>query len=829
MKPPYLTSLSTTLLLLALTLTAQAQKIFYVTTTGGTTPTSASTTQASPSWVASTTDLQGAINAANNGDQVWIAQGLYKPANPLQMKNGVAIYGGFVGNEIALNARPAINPVTGNPSGTTISGDGNKRVFYHPAGTNLTNSAVLNGVIITGGKSDQGGGMYNNGSDPTLTNCSFLSNSATGGTSNYGGAMANAGSSPTLTNCLFQENEASGGTQTVGGAIDNLNSSPTLTNCSFLSNSATGGTRNYGGAITNDNSNPILTNCSFQENEAFGGTQTTGGAVYNINSSSPILTNCSFQGNEATGGTSNLGVALHNTNSSSPTLINCVLWNNGGVRSIRNSNSAMLTAQYCLFEADETDYTGSNNLTTSTSPFVSATSVALSPCSPAINAGDPNSQTAATGPYSATALPQTDLVGNPRIFGVGLAYQRVDLGAVEFQAVGGPVASFTLSLAGSPTATCVASPTLTLNGSQTGVNYQLRRDGANAGGLVTGTGNALSFGPQSLSGIYSVLATNTSCSVVMEGSVTVVSDVALPAASLASAPSTTLTCNPTSVTLTATASVSALQWSHGPTNTSALTIGQVGSYWVTATAPNGCSITSNTIVVSQNIAPPSLTLTPGSGTLTCPNPSLTLVAQTNASSLTWTGGSGPVGNSNTLMVNASDSYTITVTGANGCTTSATASVVSNTGLMATLTASNTGLCAGESALLTASGGINYRFSSPGGLIQNGATPTLSATQTGTYSVAVTGANGCTAIRSILLTASPAPTAQLSFLNGGRTVQITGGISYHLVQPIDRINGYEIRETASSRDGFFDLKRPGPFWVIVTSANGCSTRVDGVSQ
>ncbi|WP_367120188.1 choice-of-anchor Q domain-containing protein, partial [Spirosoma sp. 48-14] len=46
--------------------------------------------------------------------------------------------------------------------------------------------------------------------------------------------------------------------------------------------------------------------------------------------------------------------------------------------------------------------------------------------SPAINAGTPASVTVASGPYSATALPATDLVGNARIVG-----GRVDMGAVE--------------------------------------------------------------------------------------------------------------------------------------------------------------------------------------------------------------------------------------------------------------------------------------------------------------------------------------------------------------------------------------------------------------
>ncbi|WP_373331263.1 right-handed parallel beta-helix repeat-containing protein [Salmonirosea aquatica] len=73
--------------------------------------------------------------------------------------------------------------------------------------------------------------MYNTSSSPTLTNCSFLNNSA----NEIGGGIFNDfGSNPTLTNCSFLNNSAY-----LGGGMCNFNSnSPTLTNCSFLNNSA---------------------------------------------------------------------------------------------------------------------------------------------------------------------------------------------------------------------------------------------------------------------------------------------------------------------------------------------------------------------------------------------------------------------------------------------------------------------------------------------------------------------------------------------------------------------------------------------------------------
>jgi hypothetical protein len=62
-----------------------------------------------------------------------------------------------------------------------------------------------------------------------------------------------------------------------------------------------------------------------------------------------------------------------------------------------------------------------------------------------------------------------------------------------------------------------------LSGSQTGINYQLQIGGVNTGSPVSGTGSALSFGNQTVAGIYTVVATNatTTCTSNMTGSVTV--------------------------------------------------------------------------------------------------------------------------------------------------------------------------------------------------------------------------------------------------------------------------------------------------------------------
>src|ERR1700740_305341 len=60
------------------------------------------------SWTDAYTDLQSAIGATSSGE-IWVAQGTYYPggttSSTFNMKNGVGIYGGFVGTEVALSQR----------------------------------------------------------------------------------------------------------------------------------------------------------------------------------------------------------------------------------------------------------------------------------------------------------------------------------------------------------------------------------------------------------------------------------------------------------------------------------------------------------------------------------------------------------------------------------------------------------------------------------------------------------------------------------------------------------------------------------------------------
>lgn len=234
--------------------------------------------------------LQSALTAAVSGDEIWVKRGTHKPTSvttdrsaTFQLKNRVAVYGGFAGTETARAQRdPATNAtilsgdLLGNDSGFTNNGENSYHVVTGAS------EATLDGFTITGGNTSGdsqnygGGGMYNGNSSPTLTNLTFSGNTGTSG-----GGMFNDYSNPTLTNVTFIGNAG-----TNGGGMLNSFSNPTLTNVTFSGNTATDG-----GGMNNYFSSPMLINITFSGNAASG----SGGGMYNISNYDPFnpQANCS--------------------------------------------------------------------------------------------------------------------------------------------------------------------------------------------------------------------------------------------------------------------------------------------------------------------------------------------------------------------------------------------------------------------------------------------------------------------------------------------------------------------------------------------------------
>jgi predicted outer membrane repeat protein len=238
--------------------------------------------------------IQAAINAADLGDEVVVAPGIYTET-------------------IDLGGRAITVRSSGGRDVTTIDGQDASTVITCESGEGP--DTVLDGFTITRGHgtsghgNSRGGGMFNSGSSPKVINCRFVDNFAL----NSGGAIYNFnGSNPNIINCVFESNAVE--QDAAGGVYNHMSSSPTFIGCVFRYNDGPSA-----GAMHNESCSPTIIQCDFIENQAVHG-----GAVTCNQSSDPTFTNCSFVGNYA----STDGGAIRARFSSDPSFENCLFEDN---------------------------------------------------------------------------------------------------------------------------------------------------------------------------------------------------------------------------------------------------------------------------------------------------------------------------------------------------------------------------------------------------------------------------------------------------------------------------------------------------------------------
>jgi GEVED domain/PKD-like domain len=220
-------------------------------------------------------------------------------------------------------------------------------------------------------------------------------------------------------------------------------------------------------------------------------------------------------------------------------------------------------------------------------------------------------------------------------------------------------------------------------------------------------------------------------------------------------------------TLTATGGTSYL-WSNGVV-VAANTISAISTYTVTVTDGNGCTA-STTVSVTQN-ALPVATLTKSSN-LTCAVTTVTLTAATGTMFNFGTGFTATP----TFDVTAAGTYMVTVQNAAGCTATASIGVTANTTPPVANVMGNLFFCTGASTILSASPGFaTYVWS--GGTASTATNKRVFNTA-GTFSVVITGTNGCSTTKTFVLVENTkpvvgavtmAPTCQGSPLTGAVTV------------------------------------------------------------
>lgn len=181
-------------------------------------------------------NLQPALQAAQAGDQLWVKAGTYKPtigtdrAASFRLKNNVAVYGGFAGNETLLGQRnPALQRTI--LSGDLLGNDSSAVDLYDPSradnsyhvviSENADQTAILDGVVLMAGNANDdsashvdecvdgcGGGLLVVNGSPALSRLAFLANTAVWGAGMF---VMETNQTLLLSQSIFSGNQAEAG------------------------------------------------------------------------------------------------------------------------------------------------------------------------------------------------------------------------------------------------------------------------------------------------------------------------------------------------------------------------------------------------------------------------------------------------------------------------------------------------------------------------------------------------------------------------------------------------------------------------------------------
>ncbi len=314
-------------------------------------------------------------------------------------------------------------------------------------------------------------------------------------------------------------------------------------------------------------------------------------------------------------------------------------------------------------------------------------------------------------------------------------------------------------------------------------------------------------------GEYSVIVTDANgCSANSE-TITINADANVPTVTISG---NEAYCEGETINLSAVcANATSYSWTgpNGFTSQNAnITVSDAGNYEVEVTSSNGCTANDQFNVVINSLPTAEV-----SDIQVCEGNSINLSADCNENvTYSWSGPNGftssevsPVIENATLQ--SAGTYNLNIENANGCENSYSFNVIVNANPTINL-GNDITICENTSATLEAPAGFNSYTWNNGSTTQ-----TISVSETGTYSVVVTNAQGCTASDEIVvnhwelpeLTMSSTPESGSGMNDGTATVEITGGASPYAIL-------WNNNATTTQITGLTN----GIYTVEVTDAHGC---------
>jgi hypothetical protein len=278
------------------------------------TATSARTITVDDDGPADFSNIQAAMDDANNGDTVIVADGIYTGEGNRNIDAGT----GGVSNIIVRSEN--------GPENCIIDGEGATYGFIFDGMMYSHDLPIilLEGFTITNCK--YGVDLHQTGTRPTIKNCIITGNSSIGIycmegsdvaiidceiTNNGTGINCWMMASPRITNCIISGNTSS---YWGGGFYISIDSEPEIYNSIIAGNKAPSG----GGLYITLNSNLNIVNCTIS-----GNTAASGGRLYITKSSNLNILNCTISGNTAVSGGGFACVEESDTQ-----VRNGIIWNN---------------------------------------------------------------------------------------------------------------------------------------------------------------------------------------------------------------------------------------------------------------------------------------------------------------------------------------------------------------------------------------------------------------------------------------------------------------------------------------------------------------------
>ncbi|MBL0102641.1 MAG: SprB repeat-containing protein [Bacteroidetes bacterium] len=313
-------------------------------------------------------------------------------------------------------------------------------------------------------------------------------------------------------------------------------------------------------------------------------------------------------------------------------------------------------------------------------------------------------------------------------------------------------------------------------------------------------------------GCSSTVVLNIGNSGLMTASISSLSPVSCHAGNNASA----------SVSLSGGAAPFTYNWSPGNYTTSSVSGLSAGNYICTIVDANSCVQTLNVsvsepqeVVASASVASPVLCNGGSDGMV-----SVSVSGGVAPYSYSWNGSSS---NAPSLISLGIGQYTVTVSDANGCTASSTASVSEPAplGLITSAIPAQCGYADGSASVAVSGGVAPYSYNwAPA----NGLSSTLSNVLAGSYTVIVTDANSCTTSSSVGISNLNGPQAVVSVIsnvncNGGNDGQaqiqvLSGNAPYTFYWSSGIASGADVSGLSA-----------GQHTATVTDVNGCVTGVN----